>query len=337
MTDGATGAESDVLLLTPPSDGIAPYEIRCQQNPAPAEVPGFHTPGFFTNEVEHLRRQSGTFHLLTAVNQRTGRTDARCAFFVQNNVAVSPAAAPFGSVEFAEALPDVVLNDLLQKLVYAVRQTGVSALRLVHYPRCYAPQQTDRLASHLHRSGFRLIRDDATYFVPVTDEPFSQNLHPSERRRLRQCRDAGFAFAHWPAPAIDEVIQFLMETRRRQGYRLTIEPDRLTDLLRQFPDQFPVFVVRDGDALAALTVAVRVRADILYAFQPASGTDYRAFSPMVLLTDGLYAYCRQQTIRLLDLGVSLDTDGRPKPGLIRFKRNLGALTSPKWVFEKPFP
>lgn len=337
MTDVATGAESGVLRLTPPSDGTAPYKIRCRQNPTPAEVPGFHAPGFFVNEVEHLRRQSGTFHLLTAVNQRTGRTDARCAFFVQNTVAVSPAAAPFGSVEFAEALPDWVLNELLQTLIRAVRQTGVSTLRLVHYPRCYAPEQTDRLSRKLLELGFEIVRDDATYFRPVTGESFDQNLHPSERRRLRKCRDAGITFAHWPTPDADKVVQFLTETRRRQGYRLTIEPDRLTALLGQFPDQFPVFVVRDGDAIAALTVAVRVRADILYAFQPASNPDYRAFSPMVLLTDGLYTYCRQQRIRLLDLGVSLDADGQPKPGLIRFKRNLGALTSPKWVFEKLFP
>jgi hypothetical protein len=135
---------------------------------------------------------------------------------------------------------------------------------------------------------------------------------------------------------VEAVTAFLVSTRQQQGYALTLPPDRLGQLLRTFPDQFPVFVVSDGATLAALTVAVRVRADILYSFLPASSTDYHTYSPMVLLTDGLVSYCQAQHIRMLDLGVSLDGDRQPKPSLIRFKRNLGAQESPKLVFEKRF-
>ena len=115
---------------------------------------------------------------------------------------------------------------------------------------------------------------------------------------------------------------------------MTISPERLITLLHEFPDQFAVFTVMDRDIIAALTVAIRVRHDILYNFLPASNSDYQTFSPMVMLTDGLFTYCRQQGIHLLDLGVSLDANHQPKPGLMRFKRNLGAQESPKLIFEK---
>lgn len=95
-----------------------------------------------------------------------------------------------------------------------------------------------------------------------------------------------------------------------------------------------VFTVRDGAQLAALTVAVRVRSDILYNFLPASPLAYRPFSPMVMLLDEVVAYCRRQNIRVLDLGTSLDGDHQPKASLMRFKRNLGAQESPKLIFEK---
>jgi hypothetical protein len=55
---------------------------------------------------------------------------------------------------------------------------------------------------------------------------------------------------------------------------------------------------------------------------------------MVLLTDGLWTYCQQQRIELLDLGVSLNSDRTPKPSLTQFKRNLGAQTSAKTTVER---
>ena len=272
--------------------------------------------------------------MITALNQITRQADARCAFFTRAGQAVSPGAAPFGSIEFTKALPEAVLDGLVQTIQETAQESGLRTLRLVNYPHCYAPEQAIRLADTLLAQGFRLIGADQNQFLSVGTDAFERTIDSSERRRLVKCRRAGFQFGHWERPAIDDVVGFLQTTRQQQGYRLTIQPERLSDLLATFPDQFPVFAVWDDDCLAALAVAVRVRADILYNFLPASHPDYRTYSPMVLLTDGLFAYCQQHQIRLLDLGISVDSDRQPKLSLMRFKRNLGAQSSPKLVFEK---
>lgn len=311
------------------------YRILRQFAPYPAEVPLFCQPGFFFNEPEHLQQQHPVpFHLLTALNESTQQAEARCAFFVCSERALSPAAAPFGSIEFTETLPDSVLDNLLQSLMETARQANASMLRVVNYPHCYAPRQADRLADNLAQKGFRVVRADQNFFIPITNEVFETIINSAERRRLRKCRQAQFAFEHWLSPDIEQVVSFLAETRQQQGYPLTLSIQRLTHLLLTFPSRFPVFVVRDELNLIALTIAVQVRQDILYNFLPASCPDYHTFSPMVMLTDGLFTYCQQQGIRLLDLGVSLDADRQPKPSLMRFKRNLGAKSSPKLIFEK---
>ena len=316
-------------------DGV--YTILRQQSPLSAEVPRFSQPGFFFNDAEHACQQSTRpFHVITALNQTTGLADARCAFFSEPDCAVSPAAAPFGSVEFVQTLPDSVLSNVVDALIDEARRTGAPVLRLVNYPHCYAPEQTHRLTECLLDRGFSITATNHTAFLPVTGNPFADTIVASERRRLEKCRRAGFRFAHWCCPDIDAVVSFVAKTRRQQGYRLTLPSDRLTNLLRAFPDQFPVFVIRDGPAVVALTVAVRVRTDILYNFLPASDPDYHAYSPMVMLVDGLFGYCQHQRIQLLDLGASLDGNRQPKPGLMRFKRNLGAQESPKLTFEKRF-
>lgn len=314
-----------------------PYHIALHTDSlATAELP-FLPSGFFFNTPAHIRQQStGTARTVLAVNTLTNQVEARCTFFVDGDQALSPAAAPFGSVEFVDTLPESALDDFLDTLLTSVAATGVSIFRLVNYPHCYAPQQAQRLTGHLIERGFDVVTANQNFFLPITSNAFETVIDASERRRLTKCRNAGFRFEYQQWPDIDAVTAFLVNTRQQQGYTLTLPPDRLRQLLRTFPDQFPVFVVSDGAAIAALTVAVRIRADILYSFLPASSPDYHAYSPMVLLTDGLVSYCQQQEIQLLDLGVSLDGDHQPKPSLIRFKRNLGAQESPKLVFEKRF-
>lgn len=311
------------------------YTILRLCDPSPGEIPRFSQEGFFFNEWPHLQMQRpGPLHLITALNQQSRQADARCAFFVGNKQSVSPQAAPFGSVEFTESLPESVLDELLDNVEDEVKLLGSNALRLTNYPDCYAPEQARRLTQKLLARGFKLISNELNFYLPVDNNAFERKLHTSERRRLNKCRRAGFHFEHWTEPLITQVIAFLLESRRRQGYPLTIPTERLQNLMLQFPEYFPVFVIKDGTTIASMVVAIRVRHDILYSFLPADNQNYRTFSPMVMLTEGLYQYSQSEGITLLDLGVSLDHNRRPKNSLMRFKYNLGAQASPKLVFEK---
>ncbi len=311
------------------------YQIQTHYPDFVQPIPAFSEPGFFFNEEAQLRQQdSGSFQLLTALNTTTRQVDARCAVFVDNELAISPKLAPFGSVEFISALPEHTLIALIDSLEEEVIRLGLPVLRLTNYPHCYARHQAERLARELQRRHYRMVDQLVNFHIDVTAEPLTSRMHLSERRRLVKCIRANFEVTTWTDPPIEKVVEFVERSRRQQGYPLTLSPERLAYLLRNFPDQYVVLVVRDGTTIAALTIAVRVRHDILYNFLPADNLAYRAYSPAVMLTHGLYAYCQQEGITLLDLGVSVDEHRQPKPGLMQFKRNLGALESPKIVWEK---
>jgi hypothetical protein len=318
-----------------PTNSFNGYTIQIQDNPQASDVPLFRSDGFFFNEFSHLRQQSSLpLHLLTALNPDTHQAEARCAFFGNGPVASSPGAAPFGSVEFDNNLPDSVLGELLNTLTDKARQDCCSSVRMVNYPNCYAPEQADRLTDHLLDQQYRMVRDDATFFLSVGADSLDRQMHSQERRRLQKCHRAGFQFAQWKNPPISDVLAFLQISRIEQGYPLTLPADRLAALLTRFPDRFSVFTVCDGTDIASLAITVRVSSDILYYFLPADNLVYRSFSPAVMLIDGLFGYCQQEGIKLLDLGVSLDHHREFKPSLARFKENLGAVSSPKRVFEK---
>ncbi|MDB5241973.1 MAG: family N-acetyltransferase [Spirosoma sp.] len=311
------------------------YLIFRQRNPPEAAILPFFQQGFFFNNAEHLCQQSRQpLCVISVLNRTTQRAVARCAFFVKDNRAISPAGAPFGSLEFSQTLPDTVLGRLIDALIDEAQSLSVSTLRLVNYPNCYAPEEARRLTAQLLQREFRVAASDQNFFLPVTDDSFETFIHASERRRLRKCRQAGFQWQHWCCPDLDAVMSFLVQTHQQRGYKLTLPPNRLRSLIQTFPNQFLIFTVRDNVTIAALTVAIRVRTDILYNFLPASNPIYDIYSPMVFLTEGVFSYCQQHQIQLLDLGVSLDGNHQPKPSLMRFKRNLGAHESPKIVFEK---
>lgn len=323
------------MQLSPPDLSIIVSHVivsACGIDLADTHV--FSQPGFFFNEPAHLRQQGNTAHTVLAVNQLTGCIDGRCTFFQHDQQVVSPLAAPFGSIEFVPDLPDTVLVELIQRLIKLAETAGATSIRLVNYPGCYAPEQTTRLLHQLARHGFRTTAAYENFHLTVSQQPFEQRIVSAEQRRLRKCRAAGFRFAQWFPPDIFAATTFIERIHQQRNHAQTIAPAQLTELIQTFPNRFPLFGVWDVGRLIALLVAVRVSPGILYYFLPVSDPAYDAYSPMVLLIDGLWTYCQQQSIALLDLGVSLNSDRTPKPSLMQFKRNLGAQTSLKTTVER---
>ncbi len=290
--------------------------------------------GFFFNDPDHLDQQTNSaIHRLALQNATTGNADVRCAFMLRGDVAVSPISAPFGSIEFIEDVSPYALGDFVAALIEKARLTRCQRLRLVNYPHCYAPRHIHRLVYVLADRGFNIINNTPTFYLPVSCNSLLERMDAQERQRLRKCQRVGLVASHWAKPAISTVLEFIQESRLQLGYPLTISMDYLSRLLHRFPEQFPVFVVREGQNIAALCVCVRVRHDILYTFLPASNANYQELSPMVMLIDHLYQYSQYEGVNLLDLGSSLDANQQLKPSLARFKQNMGAVPSPKLTFE----
>ncbi|KAB7726151.1 GNAT family N-acetyltransferase [Rudanella paleaurantiibacter] len=289
--------------------------------------------GLFFNSPDFLALQPQPVYQLNWVDTITRQTAIRCAFGVQSGLALSPVAAPFGSVEWAVQVTPAELSQFVAELLQQAQQAGANQLRLTHPPACYAPSQAHELFDILTQHGFSSSRQVATFHIPVCGQPLEYRMRASERQRFRKCVRTGFRALQWESPQIDELIRFITEHRRLKGYPLSVSEDQLAHLLSRFPENFPVFGVWSGRTLVATCVCVRVRANSLYTFIPVSHTDYATFSPMVMLLESAYEYCQQTGIDLLDLGPALDPIGQFKPSLARFKENMGAMCSPRFTFE----
>lgn len=244
----------------------------------------------------------------------------------------SPWQAPFGGVQLAPGLPADVVDAFLQTIQQALQSRGLTRVRLRTPAFAYDPAGSALLAQGFTRLGYQVVLAELNNHLPLA-AGLEARQHPSERRRLAKCRRHGFQFEQEPPLLLPAAYAFLRQCRAEKGQQLSLSLERLQELFRQFPRDYFLFSVRDSAGQwAALTIAIRVSREVLYNFYPASPLAYNAFSPVVLLNDGLCAFARANDMTLLDLGTSTLPDG-PNHSLLQFKRHLGGVLSLKLTLE----
>ena len=315
--------------------GAVEYEIKVDAA-AFADYSLSFEPYLF-NRTEHLATQRRKNPVSIGLqSSEDGRIAAVLHLNLSGAEALSLPQAPFGGVQAAPDLPPEALARVLEAAENWCHTNKVGKLVIRTAPADYDEMQSARLKTVYGNGGFAPIGTLVNHHIRVTAAPFLDRIHTSERRRLRKCLRAGFTAEIWETPDPAQVYAFLTESRKRQGYPLSLDYHQLRELLTSLPRQAQVFVVKNKDQLVSLTVGIRVSATILYNFCPADNLDYRSYSPMVLLNGYLYEYAQSAGIELIDLGVSLDHLGNEKASLMRFKENLGAEKSEKVTYEKVY-
>jgi len=328
-------SESAVFsALLPLPDGR--HAVRVQAGPrheAPVLPLAFESFLYLRPAHLNLQRCEGERLSFYLEDQPAGRTVAQLHVFSVEGAAHSPWQAPFGAVQLAPGLSAAVVHDFWQQVETQLTARGLTHRRLRGYPFAYDPAGSALLTEELRQRGYRVTLAELNNHLPL-ERGFEAGLHPSERRRLQKCRRHGFHFEQEPPYLLPLAYEFLARCRQEKGQQLSLELARLQELFRLFPREYSLFSVRDGAGdWAAMTVAIQVNSEVLYNFYPASPLAYNAFSPVVLLTEGLHAFGRASGLRLLDLGTST-LPGGLNQSLLQFKRHLGGVPSLKLTFSK---
>ena len=129
---------------------------------------------------------------------------------------------------------------------------------------------------------------------------------------------------------------FLRQCYQVRGYKLPVPPDRLAQLASVAPEHYVTFTNRFEGEPVAVAVMVRVSDAVLYHFMSGYAPEYRALSPSVMLFEAAFDYCQTQKMTRLDLGISIDHLGNPKPSLGRFKAHIGGQECEKIIYKASF-
>jgi hypothetical protein len=251
---------------------------------------------------------------------------------LKNNEGFSPIRAPFGSFQFSDSIKPKILYGFIAFVVERLKEKGVLSLELKNPTDAFNPHNSPLLNSFLLNQGFSIVRSEVQS-VLKTDHDFSSGLNAWEKRRLRQSEQAGLTFRRLDSGHMKEVYQFIVACRTERDYVLSIDWDTLKKTVDTFPDRFVLFGVLNNDEFAAASISINVGNKILSNFHSAHPRKFDKLSPVVMLLNGIFSYCRKNGFQILDLGTSALED-TPNFKLLDFKLGLGAHPSTKLTFKK---
>ncbi len=247
--------------------------------------------------------------------------------------AKSPFRSPFGSFLFSDAIGQATLHEFIRFCESRLKDKNVNTICLKHQPELYASKKNLDAEIALQAVGYKIQSAETSAIVSVTGKSFESGLHRSEKKRLRKCREAELKFEVLPSGQLQKIYTFLEACRAEKGYTVSMSFAEIEKLENTFPERVLLTAVSDKNQLVAANISIRVYESVLYNFYHDHSPDYDHVSPVVLLNEGLYQFCQNEKIILLDLGTS-NLNGTLNESLLNFKLHLGAQPSRKLTFTK---
>lgn len=287
----------------------------------------FNTPCF-----RALQSAEGwlSFYVL---HPKTSAVHAHMHVHLGAGIAVTPLRAPFGSIETSPVLAPEMIFDFLEFVESKLGAAGASQIIIRNPPDAYDPGRAGLVNSFLIMRGYTVVAADVGSVIPVTSRSFADGLHARKKRKLNQSKGHAFHFAALQADELQSVYDFIRACRHTKGYPLSVTFDDLRHGLERCPGAYVLFGVYAKEELVAASVATLVNDRILYHFISDHTRKTGVFSPALVLMEGIYDYCVQKDLAILDLGTSVIA-GKPNFKLLNFKRELGAMDTAKFTFSK---
>jgi len=298
---------------------------NCQQESITGQSFLFHKPSF-----AYRNPDINTFQICLNIK---GVTVAGININLIGKIAQSQYRSPFGSVWKLGELTNEPLEFLIKHTLSWCKKEKISDFFIRDYPFCYDPQSSILLSNSLTTNGFQKEAVEINQHIEVDGRDFIRKIIKFEQKKLRKCKREGFTFRICNQESLKEAYGLISSVRKQKNYPVTMEYFDLKKMFEKYPDNYMLFAVYNHDQMIATSVSIKVNDKILYNFYHGHDTKFNHFSPILLVLDGIYSYCLKHSIEIIDLGIS-SNHSKVNPGLYQFKKNIGALESPKITFTK---
>lgn len=263
-------------------------------------------------------------------DRKTQQYLAHIAFSIENSIAISPLKAPFGGIEFGEGISDDALVHFLKLVEEHLKKEGVVELRIHQAPGNYSSHESLNLGFEI--SGYELIQERLYQGIDIDEVPLSEKMHDMQRRRLKKSEREGFVFKKYKKVELAKAFQQIDRWRTMAEKSLSMTWADLHNSSKRNPKAYHAFgLENDHGLMIAGSIVVSVNKKVLYHFFPAHYDAYDQFSPMVMLTNGIYDWGRKNGYKHLDLGTSY-VHKKVNSSLRTFKERMGGkeYTARSW-------
>ncbi|MEQ8423655.1 MAG: hypothetical protein RIA63_03030, partial [Cyclobacteriaceae bacterium] len=213
------------------------------------------------------------------------------------------------------------------------RRLGSKKIVIKNYPEQYHVRHHNTLTVLLFNHKYRINTAELGACIRINEESFLSRLDAWEKRKLKQAEKARLTFKVISPKEFKDTFNFILRCRRERDQSLSMSYAELNKTVEVMDEYFISFGVYDGSELLAASIAVKTNRQTIYNFYSGHNKASDYLSPVVALIGGMYQWCQNHKVKLLDLGTSA-WGGKPNFSLIDFKLRLGAEPTMKLTFEK---
>jgi len=272
-------------------------------------------------------------HSFVMMNESNQQIKSLVHFHIHGDVAWSPLRATYGSYISSTSISEKELDEFVDFTESKVRASRVKSIILKNPPVLYSPGECQLLNQVLTKRGYHIDLEEISVIIPVTDKSFESGLHRSEKKRLRKCRESNLVFSMISLDRLPAIYEFLVTCKEKKGYTISLTLEELAKVSSAYPDLFFLSQVTLNDEVIAANISIKVNRKVLYNFYHDHSDSYDLLSPVVFLNEGLYLFCQQQGLKMLDLGTSM-LKRDINHTLLDFKLRLGGVPSSKFTLVK---
>lgn len=286
----------------------------------------FHTPNYF-----FIHSKSSKDMYFELFNDKTGEVIASIPFIYDEGMGeyASLRTATFGGVDVAEEIPLQIIEEFFDAVL---RLLGGKKI-VVKLPPAYIDQELMALQFNiLMRNNFHPSIPDLNYALEIPDVDFNHLINYGAQKSIKKCIKNGLIAKRLCASNYELAYSVIRENRARKNYPLTISLSDFKRMIDIFPKNIICFGVFDGVKMIAAAICIEIRPKYLYVFYWGELSGYESLSPVTLLANEIYAYCKKELYKYFDVGTSTVL-GVPNLGLIKFKKSLGFQESIKLTFK----
>jgi hypothetical protein len=290
-------------------------------------------PYLFNREEYRLLQSAANWISFYILNEREFSVEGHLHFYLKDDWARSIMQSPFGGIEFNDRVENKAVFHFIEFVCKKLKERGIKNLTVISAPNGYhSPKQT-LIELFFLNLGFVVSTAEVGSLIHVSENPFSEILHPRKKRKLAQTLQADLSFKILEKNSLEDIYEFIAFHRKEKNYQLSISLEHLKKSVEKIDDVYKFFGVFDGGTLVAASIAVLVSKKILYHFISDHLRKVGEAKPVLALMNGIYDYCFQNNIIILDLGTSAK-ESQPNFKLIKFKSEIGGVPTHKFTFTK---
>lgn len=260
-------------------------------------------------------------------HDEAGRLIGSLVGIIENRTFTSGHRAPFGGIDLVRDWePPERVASLVDHALDDLRHAGVKTAKIRCKPASWSVGEVV-IQQALMQAGFAVEVAELSFSIDTRTtssyDEYKAGLKKESRKALGKAESLGLVLDvletddDW-----QKAFELLVKNRGSKGRPMNMTWDYLNQVRKTFPNRIQMIAL-SAESMVAAALSYRVGPERDVVVRWGDSDHDLPYSPMYLLAGEVIGLSIKDGVKVIDLGIATEA-GKPNPGLVQFKRAIGA-------------